>query len=191
MATASRAPWTVAGSRPPAAASKRAPIFSSGAITRPIGRLCSEASPVKRALIGVDAMRPIESLRARSGVSEIEFPARRCRALRHRFPRTRHSPSPSRSTRAPSCAIAPAVCMTSSASRRPLTRVSPMASAAQHQRAVGNRLVSRNADASLEGARRQRRQGGGNGWGMQEVKPGVCGRLPPITPVLTAGSFSF
>ena len=91
MATASRAPWTVAGSRPPAAASKVAPIFSRGAITLPIGRRISEASPVKRALIGVDAMRPIES---RAPVPEFPKSSSRRGALEAPDTGSLHAPQP-------------------------------------------------------------------------------------------------
>jgi len=129
MGSGSRAPRKVNGSRPPsAAAMARAPISSSGSRIRRIGRLRSEASPSKVAVIGQPATAPITSrqpvpeLPKSSGAAGSAKPATPT-------PRTVQLPSSPRATLAPSAPTALAVLMTSSPSSSPVIRVSPTASA--------------------------------------------------------------
>ena len=121
--------FNVSGKRPPVPTwSARAPMSRSGSSTRCIGRARSDASPSKAATIGQPATAPMTSLapvpelpksRAASGCAKPLTPT----------PRTRHSPSPVRSTRLPSARSALPVLRTSSPSSRPEMRVSPTASA--------------------------------------------------------------
>ena len=63
MGTISSVPMMASGMRPPSRASKRAPMRDSGSMTRCIGRLRSEASPVMKLVKGWLARMP-ESRRA-------------------------------------------------------------------------------------------------------------------------------
>jgi len=112
---------------PPGLAVKSAPVVLSGAITRPIGRFDKLASPTKVTVIGWLATRPISN---RVEVPELPM-SRAC--LGWSSPPTptpwmRHS-SPRFSIPAPIARMAAAVASTSSPSSRPVTRVSPTASA--------------------------------------------------------------
>ena len=121
-------PTTVSGSRPPDRPTKRAPICSSGPVTRAIGRLFSEASPVNTQVIGCDATRPISRRAAVPLLPMSSTCAGSARPPRP-TPRTRHTPSSPRSARAPSRRMAAAVFSTSSPSSRPWMTVSPTATA--------------------------------------------------------------
>ena len=63
IGTISSVPMMASGMRPPSRATKRAPMRDSGSITRCIGRLRSEASPVMKLVKGWLARMP-ESRRA-------------------------------------------------------------------------------------------------------------------------------
>ena len=128
IGTASLAPWSVSGRRPPSAVSNRAPISQSGTVTRPIGLRDSEASPMQRAMRGVEAMRPsarrtpvpeLPKSRSPFGLMRPETPT----------PWMCQIPSAVRSTLAPKACMALAVLTTSSPSRRPEALVSPTATA--------------------------------------------------------------
>jgi len=121
------APITASGSRLPARVMNCAPISSSGRVTRAIGRLVSEASPVKKLVIGWLATSPISRRTpvpalprssTRSGSASPPMPT----------PSTVQMPSSCRSTRAPRATIAAPVLRTSSPSSNPRMVVRPTAS---------------------------------------------------------------
>jgi len=103
-------------------------MSESGSVTRPIGRFESEASPTKLAVIGWLATRP---MRSRVDVPELPMSsgAQGWSSDPTPTPWMVHEPAPIRSTLAPIARIAAAVASTSSPSSRPVTRVSPTASA--------------------------------------------------------------
>ena len=68
IGTISSVPTTASGMRPPSRASKRAPMRLSGSITRCIGRLRSEASPVMKEVKRWLARMPVKS---RAAVPEL------------------------------------------------------------------------------------------------------------------------
>ena len=105
---------------------KSAPIKDSGSITRPIGRLLSDASPMKVAVIGWLATSP-----ASNRVEVPELPMSSAPAGWSSpptpTPHTCQTPSPDRSIVAPIARIAAAVASTSSPSSNPSIRLSPTA----------------------------------------------------------------
>src|ERR1035441_3433102 len=129
MGIGSLAPCSVSGSRPPSAASiTRAPIRSSGSSTRRIGRLLKEASPMKVAVTALPATAPIARRTPVPELPKSSGPAGWAKPPTP-TPWMRHTPSPVRSSRAPSARMASAVCSTSSPSKRPATVLSPTVSA--------------------------------------------------------------
>ncbi len=122
------APMIASGMRPPSRAMMRAPMRSSGAVTRAIGRRRSEASPVKKLVMGWLATSPI---RRRAPVPELPRSSMSCGSARppRPMPSITQRPSSPRAMPAPSARMAAAVRSTSSPSSSPLTRVRPMASA--------------------------------------------------------------
>src|SRR5450631_832537 len=129
MGIGSLAPCSVSGSRPSSAASStRAPIRSSGSSTRCIGRLLKEASPIKVAVTGEPATAPSASRTPVPELPKSSGPAGWAKPPTP-TPWMRHTPSPVRSSRAPSARMAAAVCSTSSPSKRPATVLSPTVNA--------------------------------------------------------------
>ena len=126
--SASFGPCTASGSRPPSRAAKRAPQADSGSITRRIGRRRRLASPVITANRWWLASTPHSS---RAAVPELPMSSTSAGSTSPPTPRpaTRHVPSGSCATSAPSARIAAAVRSTSSPSSSPVIRVSPTASA--------------------------------------------------------------
>lgn len=98
-------------------------------MTRPIGRPDRLASPTKVAVIGWLATNPIKS-RVDVPLLPISSAWRGCSRPPTPTPWMRHSPSSRRSIVAPIARIAAAVASTSCPSSRPVTRLSPTASAA-------------------------------------------------------------
>ena len=128
IALALRVPLIASGRRPPSRPRNCAPICDRGSITRFIGRLISELSPVKIALSSCEAQMPSSRrvdvpLFPISRISEGSF------RLPTPIPCTRHNPSLPSTMRAPNACMALAVFMTSSPSSRPEIIVSPSASA--------------------------------------------------------------
>ncbi len=72
IGSGSLVPITASGRRDPSRATKRAPIWVSGSVTRAIGRRHSDSSPVKKLVKGCVATRPINKSRAGAGIAEIE-----------------------------------------------------------------------------------------------------------------------
>ena len=128
IGTAGEAPRSISGKRPPGLAVISAPIWLSGSITRPIGRFDRLGSPVKVAVIGWEAIRPI-SRRVEVPLLPMSSACCGCSRPPTPTPCTRHSPSLVRSTCAPIARMAAAVARTSSPSSSPLIRLSPTASA--------------------------------------------------------------
>ena len=95
---------SAAAGRPRRRSSARAPIRSSGSRMRRIGRLRSEASPSKVAVIGQPGDRPDHQAAAGAGIAEIERRGAARRSPPTPTPWTRQAPSPVRSTVAPSAA---------------------------------------------------------------------------------------
>ena len=117
----------VSGRRPPGLAAKLAPISDSGSMTRPIGRRESEASPMKVAVMGWLAIRPISS---RVEVPELPMSSAVCGCSRPPTPTPWTCQRlPCFSMLAPIAVSAAAVASTSSPSSRPSMTVSPTASA--------------------------------------------------------------
>ena len=137
---------------------------------RCIGRLRSEASPSKVAVIGQPATAPMTS---RQPVPEL--PKSSTPAVRESRRRRRPAPAmrPRRCARrvAPSARMALPVLSTSSPSSRPEMRVSPTVKRAEDQGAVRDRLVARDAHAA-----RKRAAAAG---GRAEIDGGVVHRRPP------------
>ena len=106
--------------------SNRAPIRSSGAVTRRIGRFESEASPVSVTLSPVTPAQAPSSKRAAVPLLPQSIGSA---GEVHGAPVTVHSPCAPRTTPAPSDATAAAVASTSSLSSSPRIRVVPLASA--------------------------------------------------------------
>jgi hypothetical protein len=105
-----------------------APICVSGSMTRPIGRADSEASPVKVAVIGWLATRPINS---RVDVPELPMSSATAgwSSPPTPTPSTCQTPASSRWIVAPIARSAAAVASTSSPSSSPSIRLEPTASA--------------------------------------------------------------
>ena len=127
IGTAGQMPRTISGRRSPGLAVNDAPIVESGAITRAMGRLLSEASPVNVAVMGCEATRPISNR-----VDVPEFPISSavsgCKSPPIPTPQTCHRAS-CRTISAPIARIAAAVARTSSPSSSPSITDSPTASA--------------------------------------------------------------
>ncbi len=121
-------PLSVRGSRPPSRPRWVAPINSSGSRIRRMGRLRSEASPVKVVRIGKPAAAPMMS---RAPVPELPQSMTLSGSASPPRPITRQRPGPRRSTSAPNARMASAVRSTSSPSSRPSIAVSPEARAAR------------------------------------------------------------
>jgi len=121
-------PVTANGSRPPERPVKRAPKRDSGSVTRAMGRLRKEASPVSTLVNGCVASSPMSS---RAPVPELPMSRTSSGSTRPPTPRPCRCqrPSAARVTSAPSRRMAAAVRSTSSPSSRPSTTVSPTASA--------------------------------------------------------------
>ena len=98
----------------------------SGSVTRPIGRLRKDASPVKVAVSAVVAMQPMISL---TPVPELPQSITSAGSLNPPTPTpcTDHDPAPCCKTSAPNARIARAVSSTSWPSNSPVIRVSPTA----------------------------------------------------------------
>ena len=105
-----------------------APIRDKGSITRAIGRLDSDASPVKATVIAWLATSPISR---RVEVPELPMSSADsgCSKPPTPTPWTIHAPLSSREMSAPIALIAAAVASTSSPSSKPVIRLSPTASA--------------------------------------------------------------
>ena len=117
-------PWTVIGRWSPPA--NRAPIRSSGAVTRRIGRFDSEASPVS---VTLNPATPAHAPSSKRAAVPLLPQSTGSLGEVHTAPVTCHSPGPTRSTVAPSAATARPVASTSSLSSSPVIRVVPFASA--------------------------------------------------------------
>src|SRR5437763_1283495 len=119
---------TACDSRPPSRLRNRAPKRDSGSMTRRIGRLRSEASPVTKAVNGWVARMPSSS---RAEVPELPRSSTSSGSPRPPTPTpsTCQRPSPVRSMPAPIARNAAAVASTSSPSSRPVISVRPTASA--------------------------------------------------------------
>ncbi len=191
MQSAGFAPVTVSGM---SALSYVAPNFVSGSSTRFIGRLRRLASPVKVAAIGVVAMAPITS---REPVPELPKSSVASGAANPPTPTpfTRQVPGPSRVTVAPKARMASAVFSTSSASSRPVIRVSPTASAPRI-RARWEIDLSPATRATPRKGREPRARKGPKGLGMNDrgqahkapLTAGErSGKRPPLTKRLHAG----
>ena len=128
IGTEGSAPRIISGRRPPGEEVNSAPMRESGSITRPIGRLERLGSPVKHAVIGWLASRPISS---RVEVPELPMSSAcsGCSSPPTPTPSMVHTPSSPRSITAPIARIAAAVASTSSPSSNPVTRLVPTASA--------------------------------------------------------------
>src|SRR5262245_42538408 len=129
MGMGSRAPASVRGSSPPSVMRAAcAPISSRGSRMRFIGRLRRLASPSKVAVTGQPPTAPMTRRQPVPELPQSSAPAG-SRKPPTPTPRTRHWPSATRSTSAPSARIALPVLSTSSPSSSPDMRVSPTVSA--------------------------------------------------------------
>ena len=123
----SRAPLSTIGQRPPSASDRTsAPISLSGSRMRRIGRLRSEASPSKVAVIPWPPTTPIISRQPVPALPKSSV-SRGAKSAPSPGPRIRHAPGPRRSMTAPSAWQALPVRSTSSPSSSPSTFVSPQA----------------------------------------------------------------
>ena len=123
----SRAPLSTIGQRPPSASeSTWAPMSRSGSRMRRIGRLRSEASPSKVAVIPCPPTTPIISRQPVPALPKSSV-SRGANSAPRPGPRIRHWPGASRSMTAPSAWHALPVRSTSSPSSSPSTFVSPQA----------------------------------------------------------------
>ena len=124
----SRAPLSTIGQRPPSASeSTWAPISLSGSRMRRIGRLRSEASPSKVAVIPWPPTTPIISRQPVPALPKSSV-SRGGKSAPSPGPRIRHAPGARRSMSAPSAWHALPVPSTSSPSSSPSTFVSPQVS---------------------------------------------------------------
>ena len=154
-------PSATMGQRPPGASERTsAPIWVSGSRMRRIGRLRSEASPSK---VAVTPWPPTTPIMRREPVPALPKSSTSAGEASPPMPTPRmlQSPSPRRSTTAPSARQAAAVRSTSSPSSRPSTVGLADRSAPEDQGAVGDRLVARHARAPQQ----WRASAGGDGPG--------------------------
>ena len=121
-------PRTMIGSIPPGLAVNSAPIWRSGSITRPIGRLDRLASPMKVAVSRWLATSPINN-RVEVPLLPMSSAPDGCIRPPTPTPLTVQLPSQVRSICAPMARIAAAVASTSSPSSKPEILLSPTASA--------------------------------------------------------------